>query len=333
MRIWSERAVTAGSLLLCLTVAGCYEPVANTAGSEGYTASESTSEGQNRKETDMSGNEGAANDRPGNGAGGDSVPALPSGSGFRASVEANLKRTGLDLKSTVDEGNSVESRILREYGAVLLTSAVPPSKIMFTAEQEVADFQSNAGISAVELGGARIELQREAMTALMKAVEEARSRGLTITPRDGEEAGRRSFAKTLDLWNSRFLKACDHWLSKRRLTSDQIARLKSLPIRDQVAEVLRLEQSGIYFNTRFDNSILYSVAAPGTSQHLSMLAFDANEYKSAEIRSILAANGWFRTVQNDEPHFTYLGRRESELKGLGLKKLRRNDGEYWVPDL
>jgi hypothetical protein len=40
--------------------------------------------------------------------------------------------------------------------------------------------------------------------------------------------------------------------------------------------------------------------------------------------------GWFRTVRNDEPHFTFLGRDEGELESLGLKKV---DGDFWVPDL
>ena len=156
--------------------------------------------------------------------------------------------------------------------------------------------------------------------------------GVSITPRDGAEAGRRTYRKTLDLWNSRFLKACDHWQGKGRLTADQVARLKSLPIKQQVDEVLKLEESGIYFNTFFNNSILYSVAAPGTSQHLSMLALDVSEFADEKVRRILARHGWFRTVQNDEPHFTYLGLEESKLPAYGLKKVSKNGGEYWIPD-
>ncbi len=86
------------------------------------------------------------------------------------------------------------------------------------------------------------------------------------------------FADTIRLWNSRFYPALDYWQNRGRLTIDQIRDLKALPIREQVAAVLELEKQGIFFNTFFNNSILYSVAAPGASQHLSMLAFDANEY-------------------------------------------------------
>ncbi|QQS42587.1 MAG: hypothetical protein IPM63_06540 [Acidobacteriota bacterium] len=257
----------------------------------------------------------------------------PVGGGFRANLESNLKRNGVDPASAIDQSNAVESRILSEYGAVFLTSAVPPPKVMFTSEAEVSGFQSKAGVEQANLGGTSIELQPKAMAALKKASEDAKAKGLSITPRDGAEAARRSYSKTLDLWNSRFLKALDHWRSKGRLSADQVSKLKGLPIKQQVSEVLELEKSGIYFNTFFNNSILYSVAAPGTSQHLSMLAFDATEFQNPEVRKILAANGWFRTVQNDEPHFTYLGLMESDLPAYGLKRVSKNGGEYWIPDI
>ncbi|HUF03623.1 MAG TPA: hypothetical protein VMM38_05540 [Aridibacter sp.] len=260
-------------------------------------------------------------------------PVGPVSGGFRANFEANLKRNGMDPASAIDGSNAVESRILAEYGAVFLTRAVPPPKVMFTSEGEVSEFQSRAGVESANLGGTNIELQPKAMAAMKKASEEARAKGLSITPRDGAEAGRRTYSKTLDLWNSRFLKALDHWRSKGRLTGDQVSTLKGLPIKQQVSEVLELEKSGIFFNTFFNNSILYSVAAPGTSQHLSMLAFDATEFRNPEVRKILAANGWFRTVQNDEPHFTYLGLEESELPRYGLKKVSKNGGEYWIPEI
>ena len=98
-------------------------------------------------------------------------------------------------------------------------------------------------------------------------------------------------------------------------------------------EVLELEREGIYFNTFFDNSILYSVAAPGTSQHLSMLALDVKQFNDPAVRKILAKHGWFRTVQNDQPHFTFLGHKEKDLKKMGLKQIETKDGEFWIPDI
>jgi hypothetical protein len=79
------------------------------------------------------------------------------------------------------------------------------------------------------------------------------------------------------------------------------------------------------------------VAAPGASQHLALLAFDAAEYESAEVERSLGNAGWFRTVPNDLPHFTFLGCDESELPQLGLAPTTREYGErsfsFWVPDL
>ena len=95
--------------------------------------------------------------------------------------------------------------------------------------------------------------------------------------------------------------------------------------------VLDLENKGVFFSTDFKKSILYSVAAPGTSQHLSMLAFDVKEFGDEKIRRILANHGWFRTVQSDAPHFTYLGYKESDLERLGLRKIP--DGGFWVPNV
>jgi hypothetical protein len=107
---------------------------------------------------------------------------------------------------------------------------------------------------------------------------------------------------------------------------------------DQVSAILTLEDTEqLFFGTFFDRSILYSVAAPGASQHLSMLAFDVAEYEDAETDLVLAAAGWYRTVPNDLPHFTYLGRHESALAGLGLHRIERTDGErvyvFWTPDV
>lgn len=235
--------------------------------------------------------------------------------------------------NVINELNIVEKRILAEYGAVFLTRATPPPKIMFMSEEEVEAFQTEAGSTSAKIGGTTVELQPEAMKALQKASAEAKRKGLEITPRDGAEAAKRSFQKTLSLWNSRFEPALEHWKSRGRLTDEKILHLKSLPIKQQVSEVLALEKQGIFFNTFFNDSILYSVAAPGTSQHLSMLAFDANEFGDKMVRDILAKHGWFRTVQNDEPHFTYLGYRESDLPALGLKKISKKGGEFWIPNI
>ena len=108
----------------------------------------------------------------------------------------------------------------------------------------------------------------------------------------------------------------------------------TLEPKEQTEEILRLErQKNLYFNLQFDETILSSVAPPGASQHLSMLALDINEYGNAKVCAILARHGWFQTVPQDLPHFAYLGVAESELPGLGLRKVTIANRAYWVPDL
>jgi flagellar biosynthesis/type III secretory pathway protein FliH len=251
---------------------------------------------------------------------------------FHNVLEASLQKRNLKKEDICDAADAVQIRILNDYGAVFLASdavRVPPV-CMFSSEEEVNKFQSSVIADAEEIDGALLELQAEAMKAYREARREARAKGLDITPRDGTEAGRRSFADTLRLWNSRFEPACKHWQNKGKLSPNEVENLKSLPVKEQVKQVLELEKRGIFFNTYFNNSILYSVAAPGASQHLSMLALDVNEYENKKVREILNKHGWFRTVKNDAPHFTFLGYKEKELKQLGLKKI---DGDFWVPNV
>ena len=88
----------------------------------------------------------------------------------------------------------------------------------------------------------------------------------------------------------------------------------------------------MFFSKGFSKSILYSATAPGASQHLSMLAFDANEHGSAAVRQVLAKHGWFQTVAGDAPHFTFLGAAEADLPALGLKRTVQDNRTFWIPD-
>jgi hypothetical protein len=233
-----------------------------------------------------------------------------------------------------DRRDPVARRILHEYGAVFVAdgSVLPPPVCIFVGAEEVETFQAAARVSAREFGGVMIELQPAAMRALVAAREEARAEGLDITPRDGSESARRGYADTIRLWNSRFLPALEHWRGEGRVTNEEAERVRALPVREQVGAVLEMERRGIYFSKDFSKSILYSVAAPGASQHLSLLAFDAAEYGDERVRRVLARRGWFRTVRSDCPHFTYLGLEERQLPSRGLKRVNTTDGEFWVPN-
>lgn len=254
---------------------------------------------------------------------------------FYEALAKALKKRKIKLDSICPPSDPVARRILEEYGAIFVADkkvTLPPVCI-FTNEEQVTKFQEDAGFEAEFMSYDEVELQPEALKKLNKAREEAQKEGLDITPRDGAEAGRRNYEDSVRLWNSRFEPALDYWLSQGRLTAEQVARLKSLPLSQQVAEVLELEKIGIYFSKDLSKSILYSIAAPGTSQHIAMLAFDVNEFENPRVREIMAKHGWFQTVLSDLPHFTFLGLKEKDLPKRGLRKFEINGQVFWIPNV
>lgn len=225
--------------------------------------------------------------------------------------------------------------LLREYGALFVArkGAVPPLKVIFRDEADVEGFQSSVEVASGVIGGKTVELQKAAMEKLRDAIEDARKAGLSISPR-GADSARRDYEDTRRLWASRVGPGMKYWVAKGRVSPAEAKRIQALSAFQQVPEILRLEQSGIYFAKSLDKSIIYSVAPPGTSQHLSMLALDVAEFDNARVRAILAKHGWFQTVTSDLPHFTYLGASEKDLPGLGLKSVTDKTGRiFWVPDL
>ena len=263
------------------------------------------------------------------------MPEPSLSSPFYQALRQALAQRGRSVSSICPNDDDVARRVLHDYGAMFVgaKNILPPPVCVFTSEDQVSQFQAAAGRVAETIGDATIELQPAAMQALLRARETARAEGLDITPRDGAEGARRDYADTVRLWNSRFLPALDHWKNAGRLTEAQVDRLRALPIKEQVSEVLELETKGIFFSKDLSKSVLYSIAAPGTSQHIAMLAFDANEFPDAHVREILAAEGWFQTVLSDLPHFTFLGLSETELADRGLKSVEVNGQKFWIPDL
>jgi hypothetical protein len=254
---------------------------------------------------------------------------------FYEILDKSLKKRKIKIENLCPTSDSVSRRILEDYGAMFIASkkVLPPPVCVFRSEQEVTEFQAQAGYATEKIGFDEIELQPEAMKALVKAREDAQKEGLDITPRDGAEAARRTYEDSQALWDTRFLPALDHWLAQGRLTEAQVARLKSLPLHSQIAEVLELEKSGVYFSKDLSKSILYSIAAPGTSQHIAMLAFDVNEFSNPRVREILAKHGWFQTVLSDLPHFTFLGLKEKDLPKNGLKNVEVDGQTFWIPNV
>jgi hypothetical protein len=242
----------------------------------------------------------------------------------------------MSLAGRIPHINSkLEARLMAEYGAIFVTTAVPPPKIIFTGEADVSCFQASIDKLKQTFGGYEIELQAEAMNALEAAAQQAAEIGITISARSAD-SGRRSYQETIELWRRNVARGLGHWLAQGALSVDEVESIGRLPVPNQIETVLDIEESRhIFFSTYFDKSILYSVAAPGASQHLSMLAFDVAEYSDTTVEKVMAANGWFRTVLRDLPHFTYLGHRQSHLPDFGLQRIvREYDGNtyhFWIP--
>ncbi|MBK6725432.1 MAG: hypothetical protein IPG58_19870 [Acidobacteria bacterium] len=104
-------------------------------------------------------------------------------------------------------------------------------------------------------------------------------------------------------------------------------------MREQIATVFAWEDRKIWFSKDLSKSILYSVAAPGASQHNFMLALDVEQYGNARVRKIMGDHGWFQTVKSDLPHFTYLGHARDQLESLGLKREVVSGQEFWIPNM
>src|ERR1700694_5626362 len=171
------------------------------------------------------------------------MSATSQSSPFYTALESALKSRGKITKDICPPDDPIARRVLHDYGAMFVAheAVVPPPMCMFVDEDAVAQFQKAAGRATTTIGDAAIELQPAAMAGLLRARAAARDEGLNITPRDGAEAARRSYADTVRLWNSRFLPALDHWTRKGRLSEPQAERLRGLPIHQQVPEVLELE--------------------------------------------------------------------------------------------
>lgn len=253
---------------------------------------------------------------------------------FRKAAEKNLAKNKHKLADVCPvDSNIVAKRVFKDYGAMFISvdSVKYPSKCVFSSEEEVSNFQNTVKASTKTIGGVSVTLQEAAMKALDSAIADAGKAGLKITPR-GASASKRSFADTARIWNSRFEPALKHWIGRGRITAAAAESARRMDIIDQVEQVMHWEEDQIWFSTRFNISIFSSVAAPGTSQHLSMIALDVAEFSNSRVKAILNKHGWFQTIIDDLPHFTYLGRDEKDLPKYGLIESTRDGVKFWIPN-
>jgi hypothetical protein len=192
------------------------------------------------------------------------------------------------------ETSAVARRVFKEYGAVFAadTTVQIPNKCIFSDESEVRQFQLRLILKNAVIRGVNIELQKAAMDKLLEAVAEANEKGRKITPLDGSVAARRGYYDTVRLWNSRFIPALNYWVGEGKISPDESVSASNAEIRKQVEMVIEWESKGWYFSTDLSKSIFSSVAPPGTSQHLSLLAFDLVEASNAHVLpAFLTENG------------------------------------------
>lgn len=220
---------------------------------------------------------------------------------FIVNIQNNLKFIPKPQEAT-------KYRILKEYGALWLNQNPKiklPSKVYFSSEAETQSFHHELNLANF---GQNCILQHEAVQALKKAQIKAKQKGLNISPRGKSDGCIRSFNLTQKLWLSRVEPNLKYYVQNGKLSPAEANLIKQAKSWSQVDLVLKLEQQKrLLFDKYRQTSILNSVAAPGTSQHLSGLAFDLAEFENPQARQIMNEFGWFQTVQNDLPHFTYLG--------------------------
>ncbi|MBX3289658.1 MAG: hypothetical protein KF855_09975 [Acidobacteria bacterium] len=264
----------------------------------------------------------------------DTANAQTASADFRKVVEKRLldKQQKLENICPVDT-NIVARRVFKDYGAMFIAvdDVKYPSKCVFATEDEVLSFQSGVRSKTAVINNVSVTLQEESFNALEKARAEAIKAGLNITPRGGS-ASKRSFADTARIWNSRFEPGLKHWIAQKRISAADAEKARRMDIIDQVAQVMEWEKDRLWFSTRFNYSIFSSVAAPGTSQHLSMIALDVTQFADKRVRAILNKHGWFQTIIDDTPHFTYLGRKEKDLPKYGLRPETKDGFTFWIPN-
>ncbi|MEH1987746.1 D-alanyl-D-alanine carboxypeptidase family protein [Nostoc sp.] len=197
---------------------------------------------------------------------------------------------------TIPQPGTYEYTLLRSYGAVFVNPDIGiklPPKDIFANEQETQEFQATFTMGHVD-GTNDCYLQKSAADALNKARIQQQ-----IPLKSGYGSGdcTRTFNTNLRFWH--------------KYANDR---------------VLAKVQQGK------DTKILGLVAPPGTSQHLWGLAIDLR-VGSKEQRKALNQNGWFQTVENDVPHWTYVGLSEENLPLFGFKKQAIRGITYWMTPL
>lgn len=196
----------------------------------------------------------------------------------------------------IPQPNTYEYILLKAYGAIFvnLKPAIRlPKKVAFSNHQETQKFQNS--ITKAKVNGTRnCYLQKSAADALNKARFQA---AFPLKSGNGKSDCIRDFATTVKFW--------------KKYTN---------------STTLDLVKQGK------ETRILGTVAPPGASQHLWGLAIDLAVTNKKQITA-LNRNGWYRTVEYDVPHWSFVGYPPEKLPKLGFRKKVIGKTTYWVTPL
>ncbi|WP_026732340.1 D-alanyl-D-alanine carboxypeptidase family protein [Fischerella sp. PCC 9605] len=201
-----------------------------------------------------------------------------------------------DKLLTIPQSGTYEYTLLRAYGAAFVNQDPEiklPTKVIFNNEQETQDFQATLTMAKVN-DSYDCYLQKAAADALNRAKAQVI---IPLKSGYGDSDCTRSFTTTVRFW--------------RKYAND--------------ITLARVRQGE-------ETKILGTVAPPGSSQHLWGIAIDLRVSNEVQ-KQALNRNGWFRTVENDIPHWTYVGYPPEKLSEFGFKNKVVSGVSYWLTPL
>jgi len=223
-------------------------------------------------------------------------PVSPPTPNLNLTDKERFLATITDKLPTIPAPGTFDYILLREYGAAFVNKDPEiklPSKVIFANAQETKEFQATLTMGMVN-NTSDCYLQKSAAEALNKTRSQVK-----IPLKSGYGAGdcTRTFDTNLRFWHKY---ANDSTLEKVRQGKE--------------------------------TAILGIVAPPGASQHLWGLAVDLRISNNVQ-KQALNQNGWFQTVENDLPHWTYIGHPQEKLAELGFKNKVVRGITYWLTRL
>lgn len=240
-------------------------------------------------------------------------------------IFTNLKAyDGTFVKCNMDD--PIQKRILFEYGAVYISkSAILPKRCRFGDEASVTAFTKRLKTPGNQLAFGKFYLQPQAkksLEAVFRQLKGYENVARNCNGRNGigcDATSQENSVKLNDDWALRtYRDTLCNW------GHGNCAEISNSSIIDEIKN-----------DDEDVKPAMFSTAIPGGSQHHLGLAIDVNDdgerICGKDCQSVLQRNGWYRTVPFDSYHFTFLGFLEFELPDKGLKKVKCDGFEYWVP--